>query len=99
MPKSNYSDRRDANEPEIVKEFERLGFYVIRQPRTGGFDLLLIGYGKAHIVEIKSPGSEKNFTSNEISTCRKCNDSEVKYNVISSVEGARDFAEDAKRTI
>ena len=59
MPKSNYSDRRDGNEPRIVDEFVRLGFHVIRQPRTAGFDLLCFGFGKVFIVEVRDSEDDK----------------------------------------
>lgn len=81
MTKANYSDKRDKNEPEIVAEFERLGYHVIRMGRTAGFDLLVIGNGKSHIVEVKNPESCK-FTKAELILQQACISRGVDYNVV-----------------
>ena len=98
MSKSNYSDKRDQNEPEIVKEFERLGFYVIRQPRTAGFDLLVIGQGMTLIVEVKNPEGGT-YTEKEMQLRGICAIKNVFYYVIVSVSEVEDLLINAKRTV
>ncbi len=44
--------RRDANEPEIVRTYEALGYLVCRDLRV---DLLVIGQGDIFLVEVKTP--------------------------------------------
>ena len=64
---------RDANEPEIVAEFERLGFYVIRMPRDAGFDLLCLGEDNIKmLVEVKNPEYSAKLTEKEIEFLYKC---------------------------
>jgi Holliday junction resolvase len=98
MPKSSYSDKRDQNEPEIVKEFERLGFYVIRMARTAGFDLLVIGQGMTLIVEVKNPDGGT-YTIKEIELRGICAIKNVNYYVIVSVSEVEDLLRNAKRTV
>ena len=81
MTKSNYSDKRDKNEPEIVNEFERLGYHVIRMARTAGFDLLVIGKGKVYIVECKNPEGF-HFTKAEEDLQLECESRGVAYHIV-----------------
>ena len=90
-PKSNYADKRDANEPEIVREFERLGYHVIRMPRTAGFDLLVIGSGQTLIVEVKNPEYSCTLTEKEIEIQQTCNRYGVNYHVISDIRQVGDI--------
>ena len=81
MTKANYSDKRDKNEPEIVKEFEKLGYHVIRMGRTAGFDLLVIGKGKTYIVECKNP-ENIHFTQAELNLQYECESRGVAYHIV-----------------
>jgi len=81
MTKSKYSDRRDKNELEIVKEFERLGYHVIRMGRTAGFDLLVIGKGKVFIIEVKNPEGF-HFTKAEEDLQLECESRGVAYHIV-----------------
>ena len=81
MTKAKYSDKRDKNEKEIVKEFERLGYHVIRMGRTAGFDLLVIGKGKVYIIEIKNPEG-CHFTDAELVLQQVCISHSVDYHVV-----------------
>jgi Holliday junction resolvase len=51
--------RRDINQPEIIKAFERLGYQVINIAKAGHVvpglpDLLVAKNGKVALVEVKS---------------------------------------------
>lgn len=55
---NRFDAKRDANEPEIVKVFQRRGISVHRLDRP--LDLLL-GYNKVnYLVEVKVPGKQLN---------------------------------------
>jgi len=70
---------RDTNEPEIVAEFERLGFYVIRMPRDAGFDLLVMGEGMKIIVEVKNPETSWMWTKAEDELAKILNRKKIDY--------------------
>ena len=69
--KMKHVGNRDRNEPEIVAEFECLGFYVIRMPRDAGFDLICIGKGYTYIVEVKNPEVDWKITNEELEFAKK----------------------------
>jgi hypothetical protein len=91
MPKSNYSDRRDANEPEIVKELERLGFYVIKMARTCGFDLLAIGENDTYIIEVKNPDTYWKLTDAELELQSELEKRNAHYRIVESLEDIEVF--------
>jgi Holliday junction resolvase len=97
MPKSNYSDRRDANEPEIVKELERLGFYVIRMARTCGFDLLAINSKGKYIIEVKNPDTYWKLTGKEYEVESNLRTMNIPYWVITSIEDIDDMIKYGKK--
>ena len=80
--KMKHVGNRDRNEPEIVAEFERLGFYVIRQPRDAGFDLHCIGEGRSIIVEVKNPETSWSYTDSELKLMEICREMDVPYYTI-----------------
>lgn len=60
MSLNRYDAKRDANEADIVKEFERHGMTVFRLDRP--LDLL-VGYNnRNYLVEIKMPKKKLNAT-------------------------------------
>jgi len=54
MSINRYNAKRDANEPEIIEVFEKMGISVFRLNRP--VDLLLGYNGFNYLVEVKIPG-------------------------------------------
>jgi len=54
-----YSDnKRDANEPELVKFWRDAGCVWIPMNRLAGFDGLLVDTSGMYIIEVKQPGKQ-----------------------------------------
>lgn len=53
MALAKYGNKRDANEPEIVKMLEAYGFTVVRMDTPA--DLLCGIFGRDYLVEVKTP--------------------------------------------
>ena len=92
--KMKHVGNRDRNEPEIVAEFERLGFYVIRMPRDAGFDLLCIGIGNILIVEVKKPSTILDLTDAELNLSDMCRLKGVDYWIVQSAEFVKHIVEE-----
>lgn len=60
------SDKRDANEAEIVEFWRRLGGVWVKQSRDAGFDGVLGLDGKVYLVEIKNPDYTWDYTPAEV---------------------------------
>jgi hypothetical protein len=83
---NRFDAKRDANEPEIVKAFERRGISVYRlnQPLD-----LLLGYNKKnYLVEVKMP--EKGLNDKQV---KFVNDWKGQYFVCYTVDQADLFAD------
>ena len=55
MTLARYSNRRDANEPEVIEALEKCGFAVDRVSAKGIPDLLVSRRGNFYPIEVKMP--------------------------------------------
>ncbi len=64
-----YANKRDANEPEIVRALEAIGCDVLRQDTPCD---LLVGYrARNYLIEVKQPGRENRRDQQEQAEWRK----------------------------
>ena len=91
-----YAQRRDANEPEIIRAYRDVGAYVQQMDKDDGFDLLVCFRGQAHIVEVKNPrkqqtreGLIKMLTENELEVMRAVEATGVRYNIVTNEAEAK----------
>ncbi len=85
MKYKQYNAKRDANEPEIVKEFQKYGISVYRLNQP--LDLLLGFNKKNYLVEVKMPNKDLNQAQADFVT-----DWEGQHFVCFTVDQARKFA-------
>ena len=84
-----YSAKADANQPEIVNEFRRLGANVEHVHRLKNFcDLFVLYRGVVVAVEVKMPGKEK-LTDGEDKFAKRWYENGGKYAVITSTTEAQ----------
>jgi len=87
-----YSSKADANQPEIVKEFRRLGAYVWLVHRLKKCcDLVVLYKGVAVAVEIKMPG--KKLTKGEDEFHTDWTNNGGKWAMVTSIEEAQGLIE------
>jgi hypothetical protein len=88
MGKSNYADKRDANEKEIIDWLRERGCRVIQMPRGAGYDLQVFAPGGAILppVEVKNPRYNWNYETAEAELMVWCHDNNVPYETITSVD-------------
>lgn len=83
-----HSAKADKNQPEIVKEFRRLGAHVLHLHRLKNCcDLAVCWKGETVMVEVKMPG--KPLTEGEDKFASEWMAAGGKYAVITSIEEAR----------
>ena len=88
----HWSAKADANQPEIVKEFRRLGAYVLHIHRLKNCcDLVVIYKGAVVMVEVKIPG--KPLTAGEDEFSQDWVRNGGKWACITSAEEARGLVE------
>jgi hypothetical protein len=91
-----HSAKADANQPEIVKEFRRLGAYILHIHRLKNCCDLVVNYrGQIVMVEVKMPG--KQLTDGEDTFSKEWQAADGKYAVITTVEEARALVENMGR--
>ena len=83
MTKSNWSDKRDANEAEIIAKFREYHALVIQMPRSAGYDLQVhFGGFSLPPIEVKNPNSRWKFTEGEAVLKAECEKRGIEYIVI-----------------
>ena len=91
-----HSAKADANQPEIVKEFRRLGAYVLHIHRLKNCCDLVVNYkGAVVMVEIKMPG--KTLTEGEDTFSKEWLEAGGKYAVITTTDEAKALIENMAR--
>ena len=57
MSRRRFTNKKDANQPEIEKALKRVGaeFIDTSDLKKDGFDLLVLFRGSAYVVEVKNP--------------------------------------------
>jgi hypothetical protein len=87
-----HSAKADANQPEIVKEFRRLGAYVLHIHRLKNCcDLVVCFKGQVVMVEVKMPG--KTLTEGEDKFAGEWLAANGKYAVITTIKEAQGLVE------
>ena len=83
MTKSNWSDKRDKNEAEIVAKFREFHALVIQMPRSAGYDLQIhFGGFSLPPVEVKNPATYWKLTEAEKKLKAECEKRGIRYIVI-----------------
>ena len=81
------SDKRDANESELVDALRQIGCVVIPMDRHAGFDLIVVSPRTGvHIVEVKNPLRRWKLTANELETKARITHAGASYEIIETVE-------------
>lgn len=88
MSKARYSDKRDANEPEIIAWLRERGCRVIQMSRGAGYDLQVFSPGGVILppIEIKNPRYAWNYTEDEQGLLVWCHDNGLDYLTVTSVD-------------
>jgi hypothetical protein len=88
----NATNRRDANEREIVDLWRAAGCLWIQQPRESGFDgILLCPRTGLHVVEIKRCDIHWKLTPHEREVCQEVERRGQAYSIITNLEQAQDL--------
>ena len=89
MGKSNWSDKRDANEKEIIDWLREQGCRVIQMPRGAGYDLQVFAPGGYVFppIEVKNPRYRWEYEPAEMALLVWCHDNNLDYLTVQSVEG------------
>lgn len=83
MPKSSWSDKRDANEAEIIEKLREYHALVIQMPRSAGYDLQVhFGGFSLPPIEVKNPNTKWKFTENEAALMAECKRRGIEFIVI-----------------
>ena len=85
------TNRRDANEAEIVVFWRQIGCIWIPMKPGQGFDGLLIDRSGMYIVEIKNPEVSWNLTDDESSLAHAVEELGGEYNVIQTLKEAAEL--------
>ena len=97
MSKSNWSDKRDANEAEIIAEFRKHGALVIQMPRSAGYDLQVhFGGFSLPPIEVKNPKSKWKLTESEAALIAECDRRGIEYTIIQYAEAVKEIIEQFK---
>ena len=84
MSLNRWAKRRDANEPEIIEAFEKLGFSVVRLDLP--CDLIVGRHNRSYLVEVKTAKGKLKDTQKEFKETWKGN-----FAVVRSVEDVINF--------
>ena len=83
MTRPSRANRRDANEPALVKIWQDAGCaWYPQQPGQGCDGFLVVPGGHVLVVEIKNPATRWELTPDELRMRDECEKRNVAYNVI-----------------
>jgi hypothetical protein len=87
------SDKRDANEKEIVEFWRGVGAVWIPMSRTAGFDGVLVYRGVTYTVEIKNPACRWSFTRAEAKRKAEIENAGGEYWLVCDLQDAQKLIE------
>jgi hypothetical protein len=88
MTRPSRSNRRDANEKELLEFWRAAGCYWIPMQPGQGFDGLLIAQNGVHIIEVKNPAKKWKLTEEEKELQDKLMSLLVVYNIVQNMQDA-----------
>lgn len=98
MSKSNWYDKRDKNEAEMIAKFREYHALVIQMPRSAGYDLQVhFGGFSLPPIEVKNPETYWKFTEAEESMRAECEKCGIEYIVLTYVEKIPDIINKYKK--
>lgn len=81
------ANRRDANEPEVIRPIEDSRFGVLVQLHEGdGADWMWLVAGSVIFLEIKNPAYAWHYTDDEMNMMAVCEATDVEYRTLETAE-------------
>jgi hypothetical protein len=83
------TDKRDANEAELVEVWRMAGSLWIPMSRDAGFDGVLVDCGRVMIVEVKNPARKWQLSDAEKRRKAMVEEAGGVYHIVQTIDDAR----------